>query len=60
MVGACFAMFALSVMYEGLKYFREYLLREAAQRHEKYSPSTAPNGEVTTRQPGIGLVLYGG
>ena len=29
MVGACFAIFAVAILYEGLKVLREYLLQRA-------------------------------
>ena len=44
-------MFVLSVLYEGLKYFREYLLRRASHSN-MYTPSTS--NVVITKQPEVG------
>ncbi|XP_076455060.1 high affinity copper uptake protein 1-like [Babylonia areolata] len=62
MVGACFAIFALSVLYEGLKYFREFLLRRAtvASRSETYTPSTGSANGVAYKQPETGPRMLSG
>lgn len=57
MVGACFVMFALSILYEGLKFTREHLLRRAAARSAVvYTPSVSANSReqmVGTVEPSI-------
>jgi hypothetical protein len=52
MVGACILVFALSVLYEGLKFLREYLLRQAALR-QTYSVAS-PSEQVLAKQPAVG------
>ncbi|KAK7094869.1 high affinity copper uptake protein 1-like [Littorina saxatilis] len=61
MVGACLAMFALAVAYEGLKYFREYLLRRITNPSKAYSPS-AMNGAdaIAYKQPEVGSRMLSG
>ncbi|KAL8567055.1 hypothetical protein ACOMHN_027484 [Nucella lapillus] len=61
LVGACVVMFVLSVAYEGLKYFREFLMRRsaAAARQEVYSTSNG-NGTVLTKQPEVGARMLSG
>ena len=48
LVGACIILFILSVLYEGLKYMREVLLRRAAVGIN-YSVTT--DNSVMTKEP---------
>ena len=57
MVGACFAIFALAILYEGLKVLREYLLQKAMV--SRYAVQDYNNGSASgdtkvlgTRSPG--------
>jgi len=45
MIWTCFVIFALAVAYEGLKYYREYLLK--SWRVTTYYVSDTPNGVRT-------------
>jgi hypothetical protein len=45
MIWTCIIIFILAVGYEGLKYYREYLLR--SWRTTSYNISDAPNGRIT-------------
>ncbi|XP_078324935.1 high affinity copper uptake protein 1-like isoform X3 [Crassostrea virginica] len=48
MVGACIIVFFLAVLYEGLKVFREYLLKKALVSGSKYQEVTiGANGQST-------------
>jgi len=46
MVGACFAMFILAILYEGLKVGREYLLKRNMV-NVRYNSMTVPGGDGT-------------
>jgi hypothetical protein len=46
MVGACIVVFLLAILYEGLKVFREYLLKRALMTGSKYQEVTiGANGQ---------------
>ena len=45
MVGACFAIFFLAMLYEGLKVLREYLLQRSMVH--KYAAQNEFNGSAT-------------
>lgn len=57
MVGACIIIFLLAVLYEGLKVFREYLLKKALVTGSKYQEvtigangqSVVPDAQVKSR-----------
>ncbi|KAK7487382.1 hypothetical protein BaRGS_00021344 [Batillaria attramentaria] len=66
-VCACLVVFVLAVLYEGLKFFREYLLRQATVRQNmnRYTVSTVFSSNnksdmVTVEQPGIGRRMLTG
>lgn len=47
LVGACIAVFALAILYEGLKVFREVLLQKAMLTGNKYAMSNASSSQDT-------------
>lgn len=66
-VGACVAVFVLAVLYEGLKFFREYLLRQATVRQNmnSYAVSTvysagSKSEMVAVENPTVGKRMLSG
>lgn len=64
MVGACFAIFFLALLYEGLKVLREYLLQRSMVH--KYAAQQEFNGSTTgdtkvlgTQNPGVHMISAG-
>lgn len=64
MVGACFAIFFVALMYEGLKVIREYLLqRSMVQRYaveQQFNGSASGDTKVIgTQNPGVHMISAG-